>query len=452
MLIMNDDKNRYTLDDFMSSKKVFNTVTLWRELAKEKGIWGNERVLVKLTEENMGEEPITYFSVEGLYIETDDSEKLQENVLERIANFPVNFDEFDDWMEEFINMNAKEDYIVNEIAQFVSKPGAYKDFHNMVAKRVLGQENLGQVTYSVFTWLRGLATGKKTKENALICAPSGSGKTETFRAIKAAMSELICDIPVIQLDTTQLTAAGYQGKEIDEFFAPLLNESANGIAIVVLDEFDKKLCIASGSIEENSNFRDQSALLTTIEGTILSGKTNSVDTVNTCFIACGAFQYIRDAKNESSVVPRTMGFNVTDLPKANLPVDQYEDITKEDILKYGGMAEIIGRFNSIVNYHKLDKESVYAIVDCYVKEYEEVLGFKIKINPLAKAMLYTKYNESPFGCRIIKSEIWEKIYPIARHLEMEGIDKNCPEAAIVVNVNGAHPKTFKSEKKRVLTN
>ena len=111
-----------------------------------------------------------------------------------------------------------------KIASFVNEENAYKKFDEQVQKRVLGQKNLSEITYNVFMWLRGLAENRSIRNNAMIAAPSGCGKTETYRVIKEILGREISDIPVVQLDVTKLTSEGYKGMDSKDFFIDLFTD------------------------------------------------------------------------------------------------------------------------------------------------------------------------------------------------------------------------------------
>ena len=145
-----------------------------------------------------------------------------------------------------------------------------------------------------------VAENSVVRNNAMIVVPSGCGKTETYRTIKEIIAKEISDIPVIQLDITKLTSEGFKGMDSKDFFSGLFTESVNGIAIVVLDEIDKRLIRDCNAYGDNVNTTIQSQLLTLIEGTEFSREIDdevvTINTSNTLFVAARAFQSIRDKR------------------------------------------------------------------------------------------------------------------------------------------------------------
>ena len=320
----------------------------------------------------------------------------------------------------------KEVFLRKKIKDFVNKENAFKNFDKQVKERVLGQKNLSQVTYNVFMWLRGLAENCEIRNNAIIVAPSGCGKTETYRTIRDILKKEIADIPVVQLDATKLTAEGFKGMDTDEFMQPIITKSVNGIAIVVLDEIDKRLLPDHNASGDNVNASIQSQLLTLIEGTEMQaeidGEIYKINTANTLFVAAGAFQFIRDKrKTENKINERnrnSIGFHST-LQECNKKiVKEEDDISLEEIIEYGAMNEFIGRFTTVINLHKLDLESVKKIICRYAADFGKSLKCTIMVSDTLAEEIYQNYLNSGLGCRILRNQLWNRIAPIGMEIEI----------------------------------
>lgn len=319
--------------------------------------------------------------------------------------------------KDYIEESDEETSLRLKIKEFVERENAYNDFDAKVRERILGQKNISEITYNIFVWLRSLAHGDSSKFNAMIAAPSGCGKTETFRVIKEILCDEIADIPVIQTDVTQLTAEGFSGKNVNAFFTDLLNYSINGIGIVVLDEIDKRLLPSYTSHGTNANNEIQSQLLTFIEGIEYTDQdcNRTIDTSNTLFIASGSFQSIRDKKNKKKDTCVT-GFHELIVEKDDTNSNQ-DDITIEEIIENGALCELVGRFSTIINYHKLDRHSVGIVCRRYADEIERQINCKICMTEEAIDQLYNTYDSSNLGCRILRSEMWNNLSPICIQLE-----------------------------------
>lgn len=352
-------------------------------------------------------------------------------------------------------MSEDEIELREKIAEFVNRKDAYKNFDAQVRAHVLGQKNLSEITYNVFMWLRGLAENCTIRNNAMIAAPSGCGKTETYRVIKEILNREIADIPVIQLDVTKLTSEGFRGMNTNDFFEPLFSASINGIAIVVLDEIDKRLLPDHNGDGDNVNAAIQSQLLTFIEGTEIGEDEDCrINTSNTLFIAAGAFQQIRDNRKKEAKVKSasSIGF-LADTSKKHGDIALDDDISLADILESGAMYEFVGRFSTLINLHMLDLETVKIIVGRYAAEFGKSLKCKICVSETVVEEMYEKYLTSGLGCRILRNELWKRISPIGMEIERNNLANRENEIEIICDIRGdmyvVNKKVYKMERENV---
>lgn len=249
-------------------------------------------------------------------------------------------------------------------------------------------------------------------------APSGSGKTETYRALREYFSYKIFCLPVLLIDMSQITEAGYKGRNSDEIFRVIHAKNTFGIAIVFLDELDKKLIPSYGATGINYNLAVQSELLIMLEGGIIYSKNgqNSIDTNNTLFIGLGSFDYARRLKKEKAS-HRGIGFNT----ETKTMDDHYNEITLDDLIRQGASYELIGRFSILANYHKLSPKTVQDIILDMTQKLSNALGIEIQLSTNMKNYLLTQAN-SEYGCRRLRSIIESTALPVYHHLLLIGAD------------------------------
>ncbi len=247
-----------------------------------------------------------------------------------------------------------------------------RDMLEYVESRIIGQEQaLKRAVYLVYHYLRSIAAGKPfAADNWMITAPSGAGKTEFYRAIRDLFALFGIDIPVVQIDLSQITESGYKGSNCDTIINRLaaVNGKLGGYAICFLDEADKKFRPSYGSNGVNINAAVQSNLLTMIEGTQYSveidDSTVDFDSGRTMFVFMGAFQELRDEKQKKKLA-RGMGFGgevgKTDITD-NADDSFYGEIDQQDMIEFGMLEEIAGRIVRVINFGALSEEDMAVLV------------------------------------------------------------------------------------------
>ena len=194
------------------------------------------------------------------------------------------------------------------------------------------------------------------KDGILITGSTGVGKTMTINLIAKYL-----DRPVKIIDSTQLTAPGYVGKDVEDYLYELLCECNGNVeraeqAIIFFDEIDKK-----GS-EKKSDISGQgvlNVLLKFLDGTEydvtpnrqIPGQVRKISTKNMLVLAGGSFADVY--KNSG---PKQIGF---------LDGDKKEYVpSATDFVEKGMMTkDFIGRFPIIIHYDDLDAK---ALVDVLV--------------------------------------------------------------------------------------
>ena len=215
-----------------------------------------------------------------------------------------------------------------------------EDIYNKVTKTLIAQD---EPTRRLLAELaRKELEPSKKREAILLAGPTGVGKTELIRLLSVYLNKVL-----LIVDSTQITTAGYVGKDITEILWDLYvkcgkNKEKAEHSILYFDEIDKK-----GS-EKNDDINGRgvlNALLPFIEGATYDAALDSksstqivkLDTSNMTIIVGGAFSDMYKhliKKNE-------IGFNTE---KNSLDTPEYRKAEIKDFVEYGMMTyEFMGR-------------------------------------------------------------------------------------------------------------
>lgn len=292
-----------------------------------------------------------------------------------------------------------------------------KEFFEYCRKRIIGQDKqLKKAVYMVIEYVENVMSSRfDNVRNWMLTAPSGSGKTEFYRAVRDYFKLKKIDIPVLLYDLSNITPAGYNGGNVDDLVKTLKYEASDGKCIFFLDESDKKFITDITSTGTDFSAASQSALLSLVEGRDcgkyrIGEKTVSLDTSRTMFVFLGAFQYIRDDRVRKRSRKNQIGFGSPEEAAENKEKENavYEDIKIEDMIKYGLTEQLAGRISQVINFRRIPEEDMKMLIRKKVSEISDTKQIKINITDSA-VNEFLNISYTPLGVRAVINRINELV-------------------------------------------
>jgi len=270
-----------------------------------------------------------------------------------------------------------DNYIGSEID--ISGTPTPSEIKEVLDESVIGQDFAKEVlSVAVYNHYKRLASNDNSiridKSNIMMLGPSGTGKT----LIAKTISEFL-HVPFAQVDSTSLTESGYVGDDVENIIQRLLvaadfDVSMTERGIIFIDEVDKKTKKGENiSITKDvSGEGVQQALLKIVEGTVVrvppeGGRKHpgkemiEVDTRNILFICAGAFIGLDDIVRKRMYSKAGVGFG-SQIGVNEKVIDMEKDVRSDDIIQYGIIPELMGRFPVTVGLKALNKDDLMRIL------------------------------------------------------------------------------------------
>jgi ATP-dependent Clp protease ATP-binding subunit ClpX len=311
-------------------------------------------------------------------------------------------------------------------------------------KFIIGQDEAKKIlSVAVYNHYKRINSNSKVdiqKTNIMLVGPTGSGKTYLMQTLAK-----ILNVPLVIVDATSLTEAGYIGDDVESILEKLIQKADGDVkkaekGIIYIDEIDK---IANRTIENKKNSRDisgqgvQQALLKMIEDSevhINMGGSHTVkrkipvQTKNILFVCGGAFVGIEDIVKKR-IEPKkvsSIGFNNMTETKTDENVDYEKEAKQQDIIEFGFIPEFVGRIPVVAVLNPLSKEDLSNILtkpkNSIIKQYQALFrmdGVKLTFHKTAIDHIVEEASRKKVGARGLKGVIEKRMYDIMFELPQQ---------------------------------
>ena len=299
------------------------------------------------------------------------------------------------------------------IDRFITSDDIFERTRKMVAPLPCQEEYLRQLASILSFHIHrnhlideGYLTDDLPPMSAIVVAPTGQGKTFLLRKMAEA-----AELNLITIDCSTLAAEGWKGVSLSQRLLTAQRETKDPKAfersIMFLDEVDKLRLWGTNSDQGNpmnNILQLYNSGCVTAEG--CSRESVNIDIKRFTVLLGGAFEGVEKIIKERQTPQSRIGFGREEKKKLS-KAERFKQVTKEDLVAYGMLPELVGRIGTILTIEPLTLEDYRQLlrgengsIQCQYRNYLRGLyGVSVDITDAAADNIAQACTDSSGGTR-----------------------------------------------------